>query len=321
MKCCVAVLRGLTCAILAPALLAAEPRPPLPGDVVIFTYDGVVRVDANRKVTWECRTPEYSFVHDGWVLPNGNVMFAHAKGVVEVTPAKEIAWSLDLPRAISCQPLGDDRVLVLDEGKRELLEVTRSNKTVVRRVSLVREGLPPFAGYRLARQSPDGVTLVGCKSGRSVLAVSKEGEVTAMTPPIKGQFAFSAVRQPDASLLVTTVFDAQLVKLNPANERVWTFGNEDFPTPTLWGVTGTQTLPDGSFAVTNTDYHVKNLALAEVVAVGVSPEKKLFWTITRSELLPQLKNLPVDPGTGFTEFRHTQLQVLYPGWEKDPPVR
>lgn len=321
MKSCAPVLLALAPALIASAVPAAEPRQPLPGDVVLFTYDGAVRVDTNRNVVWEHRSPEYSFVHDGWVLPNGNVMFSHAKGVVEVTPAKEVAWSLELPRAISCQPLGDDRVLVLDEGKRELLEVNRGDKSVARRVSLVGDGLPQVGGYRLARQSPDGVTLVGCKSGRTVLVVSKEGEVTALTPPIKGQFAFSAVRQPDASLLVTTVFDAQLVKLNPANEVAWAFGNEDFPTPTLWGVTGTQTLPDGSFAVTNTDYHIENLALAEIVAFGMSPDKKLLWTITRSDLLPQLKNLPVDPGTGFTEFRHTHLQVLYPGWNMDRPIR
>ena len=310
----------LAVTLLATAM-ADEPRPPLPADVVLFAYDGAVRVGTDRKVVWEYRKPEYSYVHDGWVLPDGSVMFSHARGVVEVNLAKEVVWELPLPLAISCQPLPGGRVLVIDDGKRELIEVNRADKSVARRVALVRDGLPQVPGYRLGRKSADGVTLVGCKSGRRVLAVSKEGDVTAITPPIKGQFAFSAVRQPDASLLVATVFDAQLVKLSPANELVWVFGNEQFPQPSLWGITGTQTLPDGSYAVTNTDYHVKNLALAEIEAFGVSPEKKLLWTITRSELIPQLENLSVDPGTGFKELRHAHVQVLYPGWEKDVPVR
>lgn len=79
-------------------------------------------------------------------------MFSHAKGVVEVNPAKEVVWELPLPRAISCQPLPGGRVLVIDEGKRELIEVNRADKSVARRVSLVGNGLPQVSGYRLGRQ-------------------------------------------------------------------------------------------------------------------------------------------------------------------------
>ena len=100
------------------------------------SYGGkVCVVSADGKVEWEyaCGHPQ-----DCWRLPNGNYLFCHAGGALELTPDKKIVWEYKAPEKTevhACQPLPDGRVLVIECGTSRMVEVDRAGK-VAREIKL-----------------------------------------------------------------------------------------------------------------------------------------------------------------------------------------
>ncbi len=53
--------------------------------------------------------------NDAWLLPSGNVVFAHVNGARELTPTKQVIWSYTAPvgsEVHSCQPLSNGNYLL-----------------------------------------------------------------------------------------------------------------------------------------------------------------------------------------------------------------
>src|SRR5437763_16454805 len=93
------------------------------------SYAGkVAAVSADGKIEWEynCSAPQ-----DCWRLPNGNYLFCHVHGALEMTPDKKIAWEYKSgtnTEVHACQPLPDGRVLVVENGPSRIIEVDREGK-------------------------------------------------------------------------------------------------------------------------------------------------------------------------------------------------
>src|SRR3954468_17763338 len=72
------------------------------------SYAGKVAVvSAEGKIEWEyaCNAPQ-----DCWRLANGNYLFCHVRGALEVTPDKKIVWEYKSgtnTEVHACQPLPD----------------------------------------------------------------------------------------------------------------------------------------------------------------------------------------------------------------------
>src|SRR6185369_12391110 len=126
------------------------------------SYGGKVAVvAADGTIEWEyaCQHPQ-----DCWALPNGNFLFCHARGAIELSPAKQIVWeyqALEKAEVHACQPLPDGRVLVVECGPSRLLEIGRDGK-IAKEIKLT----PPPATvslhdqYRGVRKTRDGHYLV-----------------------------------------------------------------------------------------------------------------------------------------------------------------
>src|SRR6266853_1904906 len=90
-----------------------------------YNGDKVCVVAEDGTIEWE-----YPAKHpqDCWLLPNGNYLFAHVAGAIEITPAKQIVWEYQAPEKVevdACQPLPNGNVLELDAKEQivwELLE-------------------------------------------------------------------------------------------------------------------------------------------------------------------------------------------------------
>ena len=88
----------------------------------------VAVVSADGTIEWE-----YSCTHpqDCWALANGNFLFCHTGGAIEMTRDKKIAWEYkagEHTEVHACQPLPNGNVLVVENGPSRLLEIDRAGK-------------------------------------------------------------------------------------------------------------------------------------------------------------------------------------------------
>src|SRR5215212_7670486 len=117
------MLRNLlfTCTLAASVAGAADgARPFLCCD---YTGGKVAVVNADGKIEWEfaCRAPQ-----DCWKFANGNYLFCHVGGAIEITAAKEKVWEYKSPEKTevqACQPLPGGNVLVVECGTSRIVEV------------------------------------------------------------------------------------------------------------------------------------------------------------------------------------------------------
>src|SRR5436309_12516013 len=71
------------------------------------------------KVIWTYTTGRKGEIDDIWLLSNGHVLFSHQFYLEEVTPKKEVVWHYDAAPGAelhSCQPIGLDKVLLVQNG-------------------------------------------------------------------------------------------------------------------------------------------------------------------------------------------------------------
>src|SRR6185436_13941788 len=90
----------------------------------------VAIVSAEGKVEWEV---SYKHPQDCWRLPNGNFLFCHMNGAIEMTRDKKIVWEYKAPEKVevhACQPLPDGNVMIVECGTCRIIEVGRDGKIV-----------------------------------------------------------------------------------------------------------------------------------------------------------------------------------------------
>lgn len=235
------------------------------------SYGGKVAVvAADGAITWEfaCRHPQ-----DCWALPNGNYLFCHAGGALELTPAKEIAWEYKAPAGTevhACQPLPDGRVLIVECGTCRLVEVDRAGK-IAKEITLP---APPPAvklhdQFRGVRKTKAGHYLVSAKGQHEVLELDGEGKLLRRiaTP---GD-VHEVVLLPDGHLLISCGDGHRLLELDEHEKVVWELGENDVPGNPLRLTAGLQRLPNG------------NTVFCNYLGHGHLGEQPHFFEITRDK--------------------------------------
>ena len=264
-----AFLRVLT-VTLAAAFSAQAARPFLCCD---YNGDKVFRVSAEGKIEWE-----FSLKHpqDCWLLPNGNYLFAHVSGAVEVTPEKKVVWEYKAPEKVevdACQPLPDGRVLVVECGTGRIVEVDRAGK-VAKEIKL--ETLPTVSlhdQFRGTRKTADGHYLVCFKGEHKVVELDGDGAVLRKIA-VPGD-CHEVVPLADGHLLVTCGDGHQVVELDAQEKIVWQLGENDLPGNPLRLMAGCQRLPNGNTVFCN--YLGHGHIGEQPQFFEVTREKKIVW--------------------------------------------
>ena len=261
----------LTCAFLAAALTARAGHPFLCTD----SYAGkVCVVSAAGAVEWEfaCAHPQ-----DCWRLPNGNNLFCHAHGAIEITADKKIVWEYKAgtnTEVHACQPLPDGRVLVVENGPCRILEIDREGK-IAKAIQLT----PPPASvsrhdqFRGVRKTKDGHYLV-CRKGEHVVQeLDADGKVLRNIP-VPGD-VHEVVALPDAHLLITCGDGHKVIELDANEEVVWELNENDLPGNPLRLMAGCQRLPNGNTVFCN---YLGHGHLGEQPhCFEITPDKKIVW--------------------------------------------
>ena len=239
------------------------------------SYGGKVAVvAADGSIEWEysCQHPQ-----DCWALPNGNYLFCHAHGAMEMSPAKQIIWEYKAPEKAevhACQPLPDGRVLVVECGPSRLLEIGRDGK-IAKEIQLT----PPPATvslhdqYRGVRKTREGHYLVSRKGEHRVDELDGEGRVLRSIP-VPGD-VHEVVALPNKHLLISCGDGHKVLELDEHEKVVWEVNENELPGNPLRLMAGLQRLPNGNTILCN---YLGHGHLGEQPHFfELTPDKKVVW--------------------------------------------
>ncbi len=229
-------------------------------------------VSPEGKVEWEVAAPA---PQDCWMLPNGNVLFAHRGGAKEVQPDKTVVWEYKAPEKTechACQPLPDGRVLVVECGTSRLVEVGRDGK-VAKEIKLTTATTAVHNQFRGARKTADGHCLVCFKGDGKVVELDASGAVLREVK-VEGD-PHGALLLPSKNWLITCGDGHKVVEVDPAGKTVWELKENDLTGNTLRLMAGCQRLPNGNTVFCN---YLGHGHLAEQPqAFEITPDKKVVW--------------------------------------------
>lgn len=231
-------------------------------------------VAADGTVEWEV---SYQHPQDCWALPNGNYLFCHAHGAIEMTPAKAIIWEYKAPEKTevhACQPLPDGRVLVMENGSSRLLEIGRDGQ-IAREIKLP---MPPATvsvhdQYRGVRKTRDGHYIVCRKGEHRVEELDADGKVLRVIA-VPGD-VHEAVRLPNRNLLIACGDGHKIIELDEHDKVVWELNEHDLPGNPLRLMAGLLHLPNGNTIFCN---YLGHGHLGEQPHFfELTPDKKVVW--------------------------------------------
>ena len=230
-------------------------------------------VSATGQIEWEyaCKNPQ-----DCWRLPNGNYLFCHVSGALEVTPAKKIVWEYQAPAQVevhACQPLPNGRVLIVEGGTSRIIEVDRQGH-IAKEVKLTT--LPSISThnqFRGSRKLANGHYVVCFKgegkivelseSGKTLREIKVPGDPHAVVPLAKGH------------LLITCGDAHKILEVDRKGKTVWELNENDVPGNPLRLMAGCQRLPNGNTVCCN---YLGHGHLGEQPHFfEVTPSKQLVW--------------------------------------------
>ncbi len=261
----------------------------------------IVVVAADGKIEWEypCSSPQ-----DCWRLPNGNYLFCHVHGAIEMTPDKKIAWEYKSgtnTEVHACQPLPDGRVLVIECGPSRIVEVDREGK-IAKEIPLVRP--PPSVRlheqFRGVRKTTAGHYIVCRKGEHQVEELDADGK-SLRRISVPGD-VHEAVPLPNGHLLVDCGDGHKIIELDASEKVVWELNENDLPGNPLRLMAGCQRLPNGNTVFCNWLGH-GHTGDAQPHVFEITPDKKVVWefadhthfkTINQIQLL----DVPGDPAKG-----------------------
>lgn len=234
----------------------------------------VAIVSAAGAIEWEyaCKHPQ-----DCWALPNGNILFCHATGALELTRDKRVVWEYkagEKTEVHACQPLPDGSVLIVECGPSRLIEVDRAGK-IAKEIKLT---IPPAKvklhdQFRGVRKTKAGHYLVSRKGEREIEELDAEGK-SLRRIPVPGDI-HEVLLLPNGHLLVSCGDGHKVLEFDAALKVVWELNENDVPGHPLRLMAGFQRLPNGNTVFCN--YLGHGHLGKQPHFFEITREKKVVW--------------------------------------------
>ncbi len=273
-------------------------------------YNNIVLVNEG-KVTWNYFTGPHGEVDDVWMLTNGNILFAGQFQVAEVTPRKEVVWHYDpLPgtEVHSCQPIGLDKVLLVQNGLPPKLMILnkKTGKVEVEHALPAESATDPktvHPQFRRIRMTAKGTYLV------PFLRMNKVVEYDKHFNPIwtyEIPTPWAAARLHNGNTLITDEHDKLVREVSPKGDMVWEIKQSDLPADIiLHNLQTAERLANGDTVIFSSTGGTKREDRPGITQVlEVSPDKKVVWVLrdwknlgpaTTAQFLDQ-PGIPEKPG-------------------------
>lgn len=246
----------------------------------LLTGPQTALVGEDDRLLWS--VPEAS--RDGSVLPNGNLLIAHAKYAREYKRDGSIAWEYKLSKANHelerATRFADGTTMIVELGKNpQILEVDPKGKILVR-VALLPETDNAHMQTRMVRKLPNGNYLAPHLLAFAVKEYNPAGKVvrTIRTdlPELGGRdkrnWPFTAIPLENGHLLVNLTNGNKTVEFDAAGKVVWRADNTTNP-GLFADPCGGQRLPNGNTIICS--YGQGDPSKPRIFEL--TPDKKVVW--------------------------------------------
>ena len=181
-------------------------------------YNKILLVN-HGKIIWTFSTGPGWEYDDVWMLSNGNILFSRMQYLEEITPDKKVVWRHDAPSGTeihTCQPIGLDKVLFIENGLPPHLKVmnTRTNAVEVDHElpsPSLTDSKTVHAQFRRVRYTAQGTYLVPFLEMQKVVEYDKDFH-EVWNYDIRSPWA--AIRLENGNTLITDEHD-----VGPCNSR------------------------------------------------------------------------------------------------------
>jgi hypothetical protein len=252
------------------------------------------------KVVWSYATATGGEIDDVWMLSNGHILYSHLDFVEELTPTKQVVWHHAAPAGTeihSCQPIGLDRVLFMQNGNPAMLVVMNKTTGVAEIAHPFDAGTSVHGQFRRVRRTAAGTYLL------SYLSLAKVVEYDAAFAQVwtyATPSPWSAVRLKNGNTLIQIESASAAREVDPRGATVWEFTKAGLPAGIMQGNTQTS----DRLANGNTVIFSNGIASNLIQAVEVTPAKQVTWILqdwanlgpaTAAQLLDE-PGIPENPG-------------------------
>lgn len=234
------------------------------------------------RIAWSYTNPGKGELDDCWMLPNHNILFARQFGVSEITPDKRVVWNYDAPEHTeihSVQPIGRDRVLIMQNGDPAKLMLVNKRTGKVEKQLVLQTRTPQIHGqFRHVRMTSKGTLLVPHLDMGKVVEYTWAGKKLWS---VDAPSAWAALRLKNGDTLISGNQHGYVREVNPEGKTVWEINHSDLPGITFYTVQEVDRLANGDTVICNWP---GELPLSEwptaVEVVEVTPDKKVVWVLS-----------------------------------------
>jgi outer membrane protein assembly factor BamB len=256
------------------ALLLARP---LCAEIHIYVADHenrkLIKIKEDGTLLWEFPNNNG---HDVQLLKNGNVLIVTGE-VQEVTPTKEIVWSVGRPtiqKAEAAQRLPNGHTMIADDRAHAIIDLDE-NKKEVWRFEVPNSNNRRTQTMRQVRRLENGNTLICASTLDEVWEVNPAKEIVWK---FQVPFPYLALRLENGNTLISSGDGYgsprgwYVIEVDKEGKEVWKFGGADAPDEQrLRFPTGMARMRDGSTYIAE----AQNRTIKHI-----SPDKKILRTIT-----------------------------------------
>lgn len=275
------------------ATTAAKPPAPavLPGKGLAqhdFFYAGEAKdermfIVRDGKIVWTYTHPAQGEISDATLLPNGNVLFAHQRGVTEISADKKVVWNHDAPANTeihTAQPFGTNSVwFIQNDNPPKFIVINKTTGATDKEFVLpVKNPGSTHGQFRHARMTDAGTLLVAHMDLGKAAEYDLSGKQlwSADVPGI-----WSATPLHNGNVLVAS--NNRFVReLDRRGQVVWEWKPSDTPEYQMSNLQLATRLPNGNTLINNwfNQWNDKfNAATAEVQAIEVTSDKEVVWAL------------------------------------------
>ncbi len=247
--------------------------------VAEHAHDRVVLMDEAGAVKREWKVPH---PQDAWLLPSGNLITTHVRGVRELRPDSSLVWEykVEAPNEVpSLQMLPNGNALIGVVGLCRLLEVERPSGRIVHTVQLATSVAEPHAQFRMCRQTPEGTYLVPFTAEGIVREVDRDGKVLREWPP--APMPVCALRLPNGNTLISA--NGAVTEYAPDLAIVWRVDKEWLADIDVAVPAGIQRLPNGNTVICN--WNTQGAVGKDAAhVIEVTPDKRVVWQVNNAAI-------------------------------------
>lgn len=287
------ILLTLICQVGVAQINTSSLPNPLPGNGLSqfdFFYAGEAKTQnmylvKGGKIVWEFKGPkDQGEISDAVLMTNGNILFAHQRGITLISPEKKVLWHYDTPKGCethTAQPIGKKYVVFLQNGDPAKVFVVniKNGKTVKSFDVPVKDPKNSHAHFRHARLTANGTYLISHMEMGKVIEYDIDGnEIFSMDAP----GVWSAEPLKNGNILLCGR-DRLIREVNRQGEVVWDFNLKDYPGYNITSPQIAVRRDNGNTIINNwfnewssADVDLNN---PPVQAIEVTHDRKVVWVL------------------------------------------